>query len=143
MDIVTGTSKLSIVTHSEQETIFDLSSQGIDVLKSEDFREYNEETTLDLSNNCFHYIPKWISDLPITKLIVSYGALKPELFFEAGFRQDIVVEANGMGLKHPPQNLNHTQVKCEIDFMSFDYWEQFPQNGSMDCSFINPEIDCR
>ena len=114
---------------SKKETIFDLSGQGISVLKPGDFNGYNGETTLDLSRNCFHHIPKWISELPITKLIISDCVPKFGLSFEAGFKKDIVVEAYGMGLEHPPENLDSSQVKCETDFTSHKYFEQFAQEG--------------
>ena len=131
MEILTAISSSVITPQSKKETIFDLSGQGINVLKKADFNAYNGETTLDLSRNCFHYVPKWISELSITKLIVSESASKFVLSFEAGFRKDIVVEAYGMRLEHPPQNLDHTQVKCEIDFTSHEYQEQFSQKGTV------------
>lgn len=131
MEIVTANSTPVITARSKEETVFDLSSKGISVLKQDDFNGYDGESTLDLSRNCFHYVPKWISDLGITKLIVSENASKFGLSFEAGFRKDIVVEAYKMGLKHPPQNLDLTQIRCEIDFTSHEYWEQFPQEGTV------------
>ena len=131
MEIVTANSTPVITTQSKKETVFDLSGKGISVLKQDDFNGYDGEATLDLSRNCFHYVPKWISELGITKLIVSESASRFDLFFEAGFRKDIVVEAYKMGLEHPPKNLDPTQVKCEIDFSSHDYSEQFAQEGSV------------
>ena len=74
MEILTAISSPVITPQSKKETIFDLSSRGIKVLKQDDLNGYNGEITLDLSRNCFHYVPKWISDLPITKLIVSESA---------------------------------------------------------------------
>lgn len=129
MEILTANSTRVITPQSKEETIFDLSGKGISVLKQDDFNGYDGETTLDLSRNCFHYVPKWISDLGITKLIVSESASRFGLSFEAGFRKEIVVEAYEMGLKHPPQNLDRTQVRCEIDFTSHEYQEQFAQEG--------------
>ena len=130
MEIITAISPSVITPQPKKETIFNLSGQGIRALKKADLNGYNGETTLDLSRNCFHHVPKWISDLPIAKLIVSESASRFDLFFEAGFRKDIVVEAYKMGLEHTPKNLDPTQVKCEIDFSSHDYSEQFAQEGT-------------
>ena len=129
MEILTPISSSVITPQSKKETIFDLSGQGISVLKKDDFNGYDKESTLNLSRNCFHLVPKWISELPITKLIISDCAPKFDLSFEAGFRKDVVVEAYGMGLEHPPENLDSRQVKCETDFASHKYFEQFAQAG--------------
>jgi len=131
MEILTAISPSVITPQPTKETIFDLSGRGIHALNAGDVNGYNGETTLDLSCNCFHFVPAWISNLGITKLIVSKSASRFDLFFEAGFSKDVVVEAYGMGLKHPPQNLDRTQVKCEIDFTSHDYSEQFAQEGAV------------
>jgi len=132
MEILTQISSSVITPQSKKETIFDLRGQGISVLKKNDFNGYDGESTLDLSSNCFHHVPKWISELSITKLIISYGASKFGLSFEAGFRKDVVVEAYGMRLEHPPENLDPRRVKCEIDFTSHEYSEQFAQEGFLD-----------
>jgi len=131
MEIVTANSTPVITPQSKKETVFDLSGKGISVLEQDDFNGYDGETTLDLNRNCFHYVPKWISELGIKKLIVSESASRFDLSFEAGFSKDVVVEAYGMGLEHPPQNLDPKQVRCEIDFASHDYREQFPQEGTV------------
>jgi len=131
MEIVTANSTPVIIPQAKKETVFDLSDQGIKVLKKEDFNAYNGEVTLDLSRNCFHHVPQWISELGITKLIVSESASKFALSFETGFSKTVIVEAYGMGLKHPPQNLDPTQIRCEVDFTSHDYSELFAQEGTV------------
>jgi hypothetical protein len=119
---------------TSKKLVFDLSKKNIRVLKETHFKAYNNQSTVDLSENPFHYVPKWFRKHPtVQTLIVSNSTSKFGLTFEEGFPKDITVEAYGMDVRCPLEGLSPQQLKCEIDFSSSsDYWDRLTQPASVE-----------
>ncbi|MCB1107685.1 MAG: hypothetical protein KDK76_06290 [Chlamydiia bacterium] len=108
---------------------YSLSGRGITKLEESHFAYYRNEEIVDLSGNSLRFIPGWIANYPIKKLIVNNNQSPFDLTFHEsiGKKKDLKVEVLGNGFYHPPKGLREDQVICEIDFTSSDYHDQFTQ----------------
>lgn len=105
--------------------------QSARILEPEQFSTHTNEV-VDLTGEACRFIPAWLSKLPnIERIIVSNNPYRQNIDFEKGFSREVVVESFGNNWEHPPENLDPQQIRCEIDFTSRAYLEQFTQSHEL------------